>query len=51
MFIYYLWVNNTVDMRVKEIVEDKSMLSDYIIDDKINNNLIDKLRGIIQDLR
>lgn len=51
VFIYYLWVNNTVDMRVKEIVEDKSMLSDYIIDDKINNNLIDKLRGIIQDLR
>ena len=51
VFIYYLWANDTIDMRVKEIVEDKSMLSDYIIDDKINNNLIDKLRGIIQDLR
>lgn len=51
VFIYYLWVNDTVDMRVKEIVEDKSMLSDYIVDDKINNNLIEKLRSIIQDLK
>lgn len=50
VFIYYLWCNDTIDNRVKQIVDDKSMISDYIVDDKININLIDKLKEIINDL-
>ena len=50
VFIYYLWANNTIDMRVKELVEDKSLISDYIVDDKISPKLFSKLKQIIVDL-
>lgn len=50
VFIYYLWNTDTVDMRVKEIVEDKSMISDYMIDDKCSPQLFNKLKEIITDL-
>lgn len=51
VFIYYLWAMNTIDTRVKEIVDDKSMMSDYVIDDKVNKGLINRLRELIIDLK
>ena len=51
VFIYYLWTNNTFDMQVKQIVEDKSILEDYIVDDKINPNFAERLKKLILDLK
>lgn len=50
VFIYYLWASNTIDMRVKELVEDKSMIFDYVIDNNIPDVLLTKLKNIILDL-
>ena len=50
VFIYYLWCNDTIDTRVKTIVEDKSMISDYMIDNTISESLIDRLRNLIEDI-
>lgn len=50
VFIYYLWTNDTFDVHVKEIVDDKNMISDYVVDDKLPPNLIDRLRQKIIDL-
>lgn len=50
VFIYYLWTNNTVDEKVKDIVETKGMLSDYIIDDTYQPQFLEKLKKIIEDL-
>lgn len=51
VFIYYLWANNTIDMRVKELVEDKSLVANYVIDNEIPVQLIERLKQIIVDLR
>ena len=51
VFIYYLWANNTIDMRVKELVEDKSLVANYVIDDKVPIQLIERLKQIIVDLK
>lgn len=50
VFIYYLWTNNTIDEKVKDIVETKGMLSDYIIDDTYQPQFLEKLKKIIEDL-
>lgn len=50
VFIYYLWANNTIDTRVKELVEDKSLISNYVIDDEVPAQLFEKLKQIILDL-
>lgn len=50
VFIYYLWTNNTIDTKVKDIVETKGMLSDYVVDDIYQPQFIEKLRQIINDL-
>lgn len=50
VFIYYLWTNNTFDIHVKEIVDDKNLISDYVVDNKAPEALMDRLRGIITDL-
>lgn len=50
VFIYYLISNNTIDQRVDELVHDKGAISDYIIDDKIEERSIDSLRKYIQGL-
>ena len=50
VFIYYLWCKDTIDDRIKEIVEDKSLISDYIIDDKISTQLYNRLKNIILDI-
>ena len=51
VFIYYLWATNTIDEHVKEIVEDKSLVGDYIVDDIVPAQLVEKLRNIIVDLK
>lgn len=51
VFIYYLWANNTIDMRVKELVEDKSLVANYVIDDEVPIQLIERLKQIIVDLK
>lgn len=51
VFIYYLWANNTIDMRVKELVEDKSLVANYVIDNEVPVQLLDRLKQIIVDLR
>lgn len=50
VFIYYLWTKDTIDERVKELVESKELLSNYIIDDECPPALMDKLKEIIYDL-
>ena len=51
VFIYYLWNNNSIDLDVKQIVDDKSLVEDYIIDNKINQNFMERLRKLIYDLK
>ena len=50
VFIYYLWAKDTIDERVKEIVEDKEAISDFIIDDKISTKSMESLKKYILDL-
>lgn len=51
VFIYYLWNNNTVDLRVKDIVDNKSLVSGYIIDGTCPPELASKLKDIILDMK
>jgi SNF2 family DNA or RNA helicase len=50
VFIYYLWAANTIDEHIKEIVEDKSLVGDYVVDNIIPPQLSERLRAIIMDL-
>lgn len=50
VFIYYLWCNDTIDTRVKTIVEDKSIISDYMIDNSVSEKFVDRLRNLIEDI-
>lgn len=51
VFIYYLWANNTIDLKVKKLVEDKELLSEYVNGDTISTKLYDRLKEIITDLK
>ena len=51
VFIYNLITTNTIDERVKEIVEDKGALSDFIIDDIITQQSLLSLQKYIEELR
>lgn len=51
VFIYYLWNTNTFDMQVKQIVQDKSIIEDYIIDNQINEHFVERLKKLILDLK
>ena len=50
VFIYYLVCKDTIDERVNEIVKDKQLLSDYVVDGECPLDLADRLRKIIEDL-
>ena len=50
VFIYNLVCRDTIDERVLELVNDKGAMSDYIVDNEVNQNTIDSLRKYIQDL-
>lgn len=51
VLIYYLWNTDTFDMQVKQIVQDKSLVEDYIIDNQINENFVERLKKLILDLK
>lgn len=51
VFIYYLWNNDSIDLRVKEIVESKEAISDFIVDGTCPPHLASKLKEIVQDLQ
>lgn len=50
VFIYYLIAKNTIDEHVWETAQDKGLVADYMIDDKISARLIDRLKNIINEL-
>ena len=50
VFIYYLISKDTIDEHVKDIVLDKSILSDYVIDDDVPPQLYDRLKQIILEM-
>lgn len=50
IYIKVLVCQDTVDERVREIVETKKELSDYMIDGKPNQKFSNELRNIIQNL-
>ena len=51
VFIYYLWAVGTIDEHVKEIVEDKSLVGDYIVDSIVPAQLTERLKSIILDMK
>ena len=51
VFIYNLWTLGTFDERVKELLDSKGALSDYVIDDEISPDTINILRQYIEELR
>ena len=50
VFIYYLVANNTIDTHVYEIVQDKSIMSSYVVDNQIPQGAYEKLKKIIEEL-
>lgn len=50
VFIYNLICENTIDERVSKIVDTKSAISDYMIDDIISNDSLKILKDYILDL-
>ena len=50
VFIYNLITKDTVDERVRDILVDKSLISEYIIDDNVSPKLAERLKQIILDL-
>lgn len=51
VFIYNLITTNTVDEQVLNILNNKCALSEYLIDNEINNNALSILQKYIQELR
>ena len=50
VFIYYLWAKDSIDERVKEIIEDKEAIADFIVDNKISKKSLESLKKYILDL-
>ncbi len=50
VFIYYLWTKDTIDERVREIVEDKEAIANFIIDNKLSTKSVESLKKFILDL-
>lgn len=50
VFIYNLICRDTIDERVKEIIDDKEAIADYIVDDKITAKSVNSLKKYIEDL-
>lgn len=50
VFIYRLWCNNSIDMRVKKILENKEAIGDYIVDNVRDQKTLDILKEMITDL-
>lgn len=50
VFIYNLICKGTIDEHVKELVDAKEAISDFVIDNKISDKTVESLRKYIQDL-
>lgn len=50
VFVFNLVCTNTIDERVADIVEYKQALSDYIVDDKLDDKNLQKLQKYIEEL-
>lgn len=50
VFVYYLWAEDSVDERKKQIVEDKSLLNEYVIDQTVTPLLYNRLKELVFDL-
>ena len=48
--VYKLICNNTIDERVNDIIKTKEALSDYLIDDKVSSDSLEKLRKFIEEM-
>lgn len=51
VFIYNLVTTDSVDERVNQIVQDKKLIGEYIIDNKVSPQLASRLKEIITDLK
>ena len=51
VFIYNLICKNTVDERVLKIVNNKKYLSDYVVDDINNDDVINNLKDYVEELK
>lgn len=51
VFIYNLICKNTVDERVLKIVNNKRYLSDYVVDDIKNDEVVNNLRDYVEELK
>lgn len=50
VFIYYLVTKDTIDEHVDQVVNDKGLVIDYLVDGKIPKGCYEKLRELIIDL-
>lgn len=50
VFIYYLITKDTIDEHVDEVVNDKSLVVDYLVDGQVPKNAVEKLKQLIADL-
>ena len=50
VFIHYLECRGTIDEKVAETVEDKGAISDFVVDDKISESSISRLKKYIVEL-
>lgn len=50
VFIYNLICNDTIDERVKQLVDTKEAIADFVVDDKLTPKGAESLRQYIEDL-
>lgn len=51
IFVYNLITKNTFDERVKYLVDSKAVISDYVVDDIVDQRTFDMLQKFIYDLK
>lgn len=51
VFIYYLWNTDSFDLQIKKLIEDKSIISDWIVDSQIQSSFIERLKNLVLDLK
>ena len=50
-FLYMLWTLDTFDEYQKELIDMKGAIADYIIDDEVSPEIMDKLKKYIEELK
>lgn len=51
VFIYKLFCNDTFDLKVRQIIENKEAIGEYIVDNKRDLKTLQILKNLIQDIR